>query len=254
MTRAALALRVLDGDWSGRPPRTHKWRGDDDGRVSHGELQRALRRKAWRRRRAGASRGGKPPAARRARWDGSRWVELDTDDSDPTQSKTKTTHAAAPPRRPFTSGASVQRPPGPSAYDPTVPFAPKTSADSATHESGTNGANGTNGSHQMYQSDDAVDAFARWDAAEALRWARVEREDEERQRLREEREEEKIQQDETGYLTKRSRQKQNRRRIARIQQKMPIEQCTSPRRTTLGSFERRGTRASPWTPSAAWTG
>lgn len=142
----------------------------------------------WRRRRAGASRGGKPPAARRARWDGSRWVELDTDDADPTQSKTTTTHAAAPPRGPFTSGASVQRPPGPSAYDPTAPFAPKTSADSATHDSGANGANG---SHQMYQSDDAVDAFARWDAAEALRWARVEREDEERQRLREEREEEK---------------------------------------------------------------
>ena len=106
--------------------------------------------------------------------------------SDTIDEETTTTHAA-PPRGPFASGASVQRPPGPSAYDPTVPFAPKISAPGATHESG---ANGENGSHP-YQSDNTVDAFARWDAAEASRWARVEREDEERQRLREEREEEK---------------------------------------------------------------
>ena len=137
----------------------------------------------WRRRRAGASRGGKPPArARRARWDGSRWVELETEDADPTRSTTTTTRSA-PPRGPFASGASVQRPPGPAAHDPTIPFAPKTSAPGAT--------NGVNGSHQTYQSDDTIDEFARWDAAEASRWARVELEDEERRRAQEEREEER---------------------------------------------------------------
>ena len=163
----------------------------------------------WRRRRAGASRGGKPPAARRARWDGSRWVELETH-ADPTRSTretttTTTTTHAAPPRGPFaSSGATTQRPPGPSACDPTVPFAPKMSSeDGATHESG---ANGENGSHP-YQSDDTVDAFARWDAAEASRWARVEREDEERQRLREEREEEDRY---DRYAVKKERKKERR--------------------------------------------
>lgn len=56
---AKLAVALFDGDWTAGSDDARRWHGDGSGDVSLPELQRALRRVAWRRR-----AGGRLPQAK----------------------------------------------------------------------------------------------------------------------------------------------------------------------------------------------
>ena len=90
---------------------------------------------AWRRRQANrdasnGSGGGSDKGAHQ-RWDGSRWVDVESQSQAvPSAANTKTTNGFGGGDGRDTS-ASVQRPPGPSSYDPTTPYADDASTSTA---------------------------------------------------------------------------------------------------------------------------
>jgi hypothetical protein len=140
---------------------------------------------AWRRRQANRDAsngsGGSSGKGAHQRWDGSRWVDVESQSQAvPSATNAKTTNGFGGGNG--STSASVQRPPGPSAYDPTTPY-----ADDASTSTGAS-LNG-DGTYQGNETQEEARRRLHRERAEAAYWARVEREDEERERREEEREE-----------------------------------------------------------------
>jgi len=159
---------------------------------------------AWRRRQANrdASNGGiSSDKGAHQRWDGSRWVDVESQSQAvPSAVNTRTTNG-------FGGGdagsASVQRPPGPSSYDPTTPY-----ADDASTSTGAS-LNG-DGTYQGNETPEETRRRLHREQAEAAYWARVEREDEERERREEEREEALLERERERRAAKKEKRREQR--------------------------------------------
>ena len=162
---------------------------------------------AWRRRQANrdaSNGGGGSDKGAHQRWDGSRWVDVESQSQAvPSAVNTKTTNG-------FGGGnggnpsASVQRPPGPSAYDPTTPY-----ADDASTSTGMNSLNG-DGTYQGNETPEEARRRLHREQQDAAYWARVEREDEERERREEEREEALLERERERRAAKKEKRREQR--------------------------------------------
>ena len=163
---------------------------------------------AWRRRQANrdasnGSSGGSDKGAHQ-RWDGSRWVDVESQSQAvPSATNTKTTNGFGGGDGRDTS-ASVQRPPGPSSYDPTTPY-----ADDASTSIGGASLNGE-GTYQGNETPEEARRRLHREQQDAAYWARVEREDEERERREEEREEALLERERERRAAKKEKRREQR--------------------------------------------
>ena len=163
---------------------------------------------AWRRRQANrdasnGSGGGSDKGAHQ-RWDGSRWVDVESQSQAvPSATNTKTTNGFGGGDGRDTS-ASVQRPPGPSSYDPTTPY-----ADDASTSIGGASLNGE-GTYQGNETPEEARRRLHREQQDAAYWARVEREDEERERREEEREEALLERERERRAAKKEKRREQR--------------------------------------------
>ena len=163
---------------------------------------------AWRRRQANrdasnGSGGGSDKGAHQ-RWDGSRWVDVESQSQAvPSAVNTKTTNGFGGGDGRDTS-ASVQRPPGPSSYDPTTPY-----ADDASTSIGGASLNGE-GTYQGNETPEEARRRLHREQQDAAYWARVEREDEERERREEEREEALLERERERRAAKKEKRREQR--------------------------------------------
>ena len=159
---------------------------------------------AWRRRQANrdASNGsGGSDKGAHQRWDGSRWVDVESQSQAvPSAMNAKTTNGFGGSNG---GSASVQRPPGPSSYDPTTPY-----ADDASTSNGAS-LNGE-GTYQGNETPEEARRRLHREQAEAASWARVEREDEERERREEEREEDLLERERERCAAKKEKRREQR--------------------------------------------
>ena len=163
---------------------------------------------AWRRRQANrdasnGGSGGSDKGAAHQRWDGSRWVDVESQSQAvPSAVNAKTTNGFGGGNGRDTS-ASVQRPPGPSSYDPTTPY-----ADDASTSTGAS-LNG-DGTYQGNETPEEARRRLHREQQDAAYWARVEREDEERERREEEREEALLERERERRAAKKEKRREQR--------------------------------------------
>ena len=161
---------------------------------------------AWRRRQANrdasnGSSGGSDKGAHQ-RWDGSRWVDVESQSQAvPSAVNAKTTNGFG--GGDGSTSASVQRPPGPSSYDPTTPY-----ADDASTSTGAS-LNG-DGTYQGNETPEEARRRLHREQQDAAYWARVEREDEERERREEEREEALLERERERRAAKKEKRREQR--------------------------------------------
>ena len=164
---------------------------------------------AWRRRQANrdasnGGSGGSDKGAAHQRWDGSRWVDVESQSQAvPSAVNAKTTNGFGGGNGRDTS-ASVQRPPGPSSYDPTTPYAD----DDASTSTGAS-LNG-DGTYQGNETPEEARRRLHREQQDAAYWARVEREDEERERREEEREEALLERERERRAAKKEKRREQR--------------------------------------------
>ena len=161
---------------------------------------------AWRRRQANrdaSNGGGGSDKGAHQRWDGSRWVDVESQSQAvPSAVNAKTTNGFGGGNGRDTS-ASVQRPPGPSSYDPTTPY-----ADDASTSTGAS-LNG-DGTYQGNETPEEARRRLHREQQDAAYWARVEREDEERERREEEREEALLERERERRAAKKEKRREQR--------------------------------------------
>ena len=159
---------------------------------------------AWRRRQANrdASNGsGGSDKGAHQRWDGSRWVDVESQ-AVPSAMNARTTNDFGGSNGSDPS-ASVQRPPGPSSYDPTTSY-----ADDASTSTGAS-LNG-DGTYQGNETPEEARRRLHREQQDAAYWARVEREDEERERREEEREEALLERERERRAAKKEKRREQR--------------------------------------------
>ena len=160
---------------------------------------------AWRRRQANrdaSNGGGGGDKGTHQRWDGSRWVDVESQSQAvPSAVNTRTTNGFG--GGDGSTSASVQRPPGPSSYDPTTPY-----ADDASTSTGAS-LNG-DGTYQGNETPEEARRRLHREQQDAAYWARVEREDEERERREEEREEALLERERERRAAKKEKRREQR--------------------------------------------